>query len=250
MNVSNEHAAPSDEQRWVIGSDARCDVVIDHASVSGQHCQIILKDGRLTIQDLGSEQGTWIGGMPVTGLAPLRRGHRVTLGQTVELIWPAELVDFESVVTVGRADDCDVVLDKPNISAVHARLIDDGNTLWIEDCDSTNGVALNRPDNLVKRAAVVSGDAIYLGSTRIAIDRILQLGLASDGLDNRELADRLAEKLLAQNAAADKKRQLSKKRRSALLIAVAVASVLSGAALAVYHAKSSPSARPNVGAAP
>ncbi|MEZ6087554.1 MAG: FHA domain-containing protein [Pirellulaceae bacterium] len=238
MSVEPVNDTQSPNGSWLIGSQSDCDVVIDHPKVSGHHCQISRAGDRLTIQDVNSEHGTWINGVPFLGPKPVRRGERVMLAQTVEMPWPPDLADFKSVITIGRSDDNDVVLDKPNVSVFHARLIDDGESLYIEDCESTNGVSLNRPENLVQYEKVSLSDAIYLGSTRITIDRILQIGLSSKSINSSEVASRLAEKMLATTTVNDAMRRRQLKVRSALLACVAIGSMLIGAACAVYFAKS------------
>lgn len=59
----------------VIGrSPDKCHVVIDDPSVSRVHCAVTLEDGRVTLQDLGSSNGTWVatGSIQETLLPPLQ----------------------------------------------------------------------------------------------------------------------------------------------------------------------------------
>ncbi|QDS89343.1 FHA domain-containing protein FhaB [Rosistilla ulvae] len=237
MTIEPVNNIEPSNRSWLIGSGDDCDVVIDHPKVSKHHCQLTRTGDRLSIQDVNSENGTWIDGVPYVGPKPIRRGSSIMLGETVEMLWPVDLIEFKSVIAIGRSQDNDVVLDKPNVSGRHARLIDDGTALWIEDCGSTNGVALNRPDNLVRHHRVVPGDAIYLGSTRITIDRILKVGVATDSVNGQVFADRLAEKMLSTTLVSDGERKRQQKFRSALLTCFAIASILIGAACAVYFAR-------------
>ncbi|QDV69767.1 FHA domain protein [Rosistilla carotiformis] len=237
MTIDPVNSIEPSNRSWLIGSGDDCDVVLSHPKVSKHHCQLTRSGDRLSIHDVNSETGTWVDGVPFVGPKPIRRGSSIMLGETVEMLWPVDLLHFKSVITIGRSPENDVVLDKPNVSGRHARLIDDGNTLWIEDCGSTNGVALNRPDNLVRHHRVVPTDAIYLGSTRITIDRILQVGLARETVNGKEVADRLAEKMLATTQVSNVERARKRKVRSALMTCIAIASILLGAACAVYFAK-------------
>jgi hypothetical protein len=41
----------------VVGRGADCDVVVDETSVSRRHCRLVLRDGRLHLEDLGSAHG-------------------------------------------------------------------------------------------------------------------------------------------------------------------------------------------------
>lgn len=216
------------KQSWLVGSDADCDVVIDLPRVSKQHFKLSRVDDHLTIEDLGSEHGTWVDGRPVVGPKRMRRGQRVTLGETIEFLWPPELLEFKSIMTIGRAESNDVVLDKPNISFEHARLIDDGEHLWIEDLDSTNGVCLNRPDNHVTCERVVLSDALYLGSTRITIARIISLAL-KEAISGESLANKVAERYVSGS-----RTESDNKRRTALMTGLAVGSLFGGALFSMW----------------
>jgi hypothetical protein len=64
---------------------------------------------------------------------------------------------------VGRALDCDLVLDDPLVSRQHAAFVRHGGRLLVEDCGSRNGVLVNgaRIEGLV---AVGDGDRITIGA--------------------------------------------------------------------------------------
>lgn len=61
------------------------DFIIDDASVSGSHCQIVVHDGLAAIQDLGSTNGTFINGTRIQD-ANLENGQTLHLGG-VEMIF-------------------------------------------------------------------------------------------------------------------------------------------------------------------
>lgn len=66
----------------LLGRHRRCRVIIADASVSDQHAEIRAdRDGNWVIRDLGSTNGTFIGGVRVTG-GTLRLGTIVGLGAT------------------------------------------------------------------------------------------------------------------------------------------------------------------------
>lgn len=61
--ATRRHALPADGT-ITIGRGADCDVVLDHASVSRQHARLRVEDRlTLTIEDLGSSNGTRVGGV-------------------------------------------------------------------------------------------------------------------------------------------------------------------------------------------
>ena len=63
-----------------IGRAQRCDVVVDHATVSRQHATIKLEDGQFRLYDLGSSNGTFVGEQQVRAPVTLEDGARVRFG--------------------------------------------------------------------------------------------------------------------------------------------------------------------------
>ncbi len=74
-----------------------------------------------------------------------------------------EIVDDE--ITIGRSKDNRVVLDDEGISGRHARLYMEGNRVFVEDCDSINGIAVN--GETVKKAPIHKGDLLSIGVIKI-----------------------------------------------------------------------------------
>jgi pSer/pThr/pTyr-binding forkhead associated (FHA) protein len=62
-----------------IGRDPRSLVWIDASGVSRRHALIRVGDGGITIEDLGSSNGTFVGGREIHG------PHELTDGDTIEL---------------------------------------------------------------------------------------------------------------------------------------------------------------------
>jgi pSer/pThr/pTyr-binding forkhead associated (FHA) protein len=60
-------------------------------------------------------------------------------GGEAGLTWPLE----RQTVTIGRGNDCDIVLDDRQVSRVHARIIWNDNHYELEDLGSKNGTHLN-----------------------------------------------------------------------------------------------------------
>ncbi|MBS2020064.1 MAG: sigma 54-interacting transcriptional regulator [Deltaproteobacteria bacterium] len=73
--------ALSEGTRLVIGRSADANVVVDHAAVSARHAQVLVRDGEVLLEDLGSRHGTRLRGEK---LAP---GHRAPMcpGETAVL---------------------------------------------------------------------------------------------------------------------------------------------------------------------
>jgi hypothetical protein len=71
-----------------------------------------------------------------------------------------------SYVVVGRAQDCDVVIDDGSVSARHACLRWDDDRIEIEDLGSANGTFVD--GRMVARARVRPGDEVVLGRVALA----------------------------------------------------------------------------------
>lgn len=91
-----------------------------------------------------------------------------TLLMTLNFASKAEL-------TVGRAESCDIRLDGLQISNLHARLMQTGGGIVVEDLNSTNGVYVN--GNRISRQNVFPGDNIQIGSFLIQVDQAGNIGV-------------------------------------------------------------------------
>jgi len=66
----------------VIGRHSGCDIVLNDSSISRRHALLEWKQGRFTITDLGSTNGTWVNGFRIVAIV-LEPGDEVALGTTV-----------------------------------------------------------------------------------------------------------------------------------------------------------------------
>ncbi|CAN5724988.1 antibiotic biosynthesis regulator FhaB [soil metagenome] len=68
-------------------------------------------------------------------------------------------------MVIGRASNCNLVLDDTYVSQVHARIYPkDGGRLMVEDLGSTNGTYLNRR-RITAPAELQRGDQVKIGKT-------------------------------------------------------------------------------------
>lgn len=67
----------------VLGRDGDCDVVLDDDKASRRHATVTPRaDGTIEVEDLGSTNGTYVGGQRISGRATLRPGETLTIGDT------------------------------------------------------------------------------------------------------------------------------------------------------------------------
>ncbi|HEX8369121.1 MAG TPA: FHA domain-containing protein [Pyrinomonadaceae bacterium] len=78
-------------------------------------------------------------------------------------------------LTIGRDDNNDVKLDGLQISNRHARLLQSGSSVAIEDLNSTNGVYVN--GQKISRQNISTSDAVQIGSFVIRVDNAGNIGV-------------------------------------------------------------------------
>lgn len=76
-------------ERWAIGRDpSYCAIVLPEPEISRRHVEIVrAEDGSLWVSDLGSRNGTWLNGRPLSQTRqPLRPGDELLLAGKVALV--------------------------------------------------------------------------------------------------------------------------------------------------------------------
>ena len=101
----NEYALAPQPGRWVIGSGANCDVVLDDPYVSAMHCILERRaGGNLLVRDRKSRNGTLIDGNLIEA-AELQVGSRLALGRTTLVALAAPAAGSPSAVSALRGRD-------------------------------------------------------------------------------------------------------------------------------------------------
>lgn len=168
----------------LVGRHSGSAVVVDHDAVSRQHLSVRFENGTWFVEDLQSANGTFVNGDRLTTL-PLVEAVELQLGPpeagTVLALAPEpeEPADLgrplrvhglgSATITIGRADDNDVVLNDLQVSRHHAELTGSAGSTWeLRDLGSYNGTFVD--GERVTTTAVGPGQLISIGS------RILRLG--------------------------------------------------------------------------
>ena len=203
-----------------IGRDPDADVVVDAPVVSWQHAHLLATAGQWLIQDAGSTNGTFSGGlqvrrMQITGTVEFRLGHPeegpllscaipdaslaglvgaapVPATHPPTALWPGHpLADRQPTgitrvpdraLLIGRADDNDVVIRDLQVSRRHAELRRLGaGRFQLTDTGSHNGTYVN--GLRITSEVVTEADVIGIGSAtfRLAGDELREFD-AADGM--------------------------------------------------------------------
>jgi hypothetical protein len=81
--LTNERSQPLHVGKNVAGRDADCAIVVDVASVSRRHACFTVAGGVARVEDLGSTNGTFVNGVPVSMATALADGDEIMLGKAI-----------------------------------------------------------------------------------------------------------------------------------------------------------------------
>ena len=158
-----------------IGRDAsRCQLVLEHPSVSAVHAELSFHEGKVLLTDR-STNGTFVNGLRMVS-GELHDGDYITFGRYAgkSLIFKSGLepqLKIEKVgldkdcITIGRDASNDVVIDHPVVSKRHAEIIKQDGKVILVDLGSTNGTFVNGIK--VKRHQLQELDRIVIGPSEL-----------------------------------------------------------------------------------
>lgn len=86
----------------------------------------------------------------------------------------------QDVISIGRANTCDIVLHDPTVSRLHATIKREAGKYRLYDENSKTGTYLHTPTARAFHEDLVDGDVIYLGQTQLRVDIPLAEAKASD----------------------------------------------------------------------
>lgn len=163
-------------------------LAVQHASISHKHAAVEVKEGKASLRDLGSTNGTFVNGERIDE-RKLEDGDLIQLGacESQLLIYrearrrATVLKDVrldQPLITIGRDPANNVHIDHPTISSNHAEIRKFGDSVQIIDKSSTNGTFVN--GHKVISHTLKPHDRIALGAVELVFDGS-QLGQTSDG---------------------------------------------------------------------
>jgi len=86
---------------------------------------------------------------------------------------------------LGRALDCDIVIDDPSVSRRHCKLFVDGDALHIEDLGSSHRALVN--GEAVQHGPVGPGDTLSIGATTFVVSRGLRDGIPQNSENTEDV---------------------------------------------------------------
>lgn len=173
------------------------EIVLPDVGVSRRHAQIVVDRGEVSIEDLGSGNGTYYQGFRVKSQA-LNNGDEVVIdpfvlrfrlpgagavapldqgavaGARLEVVVGTGMAGNVYPIatrglTMGRAEDRDVVIPDPASSRHHCHIYLQDNEYVLHDNGSANGVFVNSVR--VRECTLTAGDLVRIGNTEMRFVR-------------------------------------------------------------------------------
>lgn len=171
-----------------VGRAPSNDIVLAFPTVSNHHLEIALAADGVSVTDLGSTNGTQVGGqtIPPHRPHPWPAGTAVRIGDLrgnslsmdlggagvptsrTQFLAPSELAQADRVL-VGRDPSCQVHLDHPSVSRHHAEIRRRDGRFEIRDAGSTNGTYVNG-QRVTDWTALGPGDELQIGPFQLGYD--------------------------------------------------------------------------------
>jgi predicted component of type VI protein secretion system len=89
------------EEEITLGREMQNDLVISDPEVSRKHARLRRAETGYTIEDLGSTNGTFVNGARITRAVQLADGDRVSLGETIQLVYQERMPARDQTVVAG-----------------------------------------------------------------------------------------------------------------------------------------------------
>ncbi|HEY6034650.1 MAG TPA: sigma 54-interacting transcriptional regulator [Kofleriaceae bacterium] len=90
----------------VVGRVGSCDIPIDHDAVSRRHAIVRRRADRITIEDLGSRNGTLVNGVAITGVRRLTAGDSIAIGPLTAIVATSSAArSSRQIATMGELED-------------------------------------------------------------------------------------------------------------------------------------------------
>ena len=175
------------------------EVVLSDVGVSRRHAQVYVSRNEVTVEDLGSGNGTYYNGYRVQS-QPVTDGDEIVIdpfvlqfrirgtssrsapprapsapaaspdGARLEVVVGTGMAGSVYPITsrglsIGRSEDRDVVIPDPAASRHHCQITPEGNGYFLRDMGSANGIFVNAVR--VRECQLADGDLVRIGNTEM-----------------------------------------------------------------------------------
>jgi ABC-type multidrug transport system ATPase subunit len=183
----------SETKSITVGRAPQNDIVISNPSVSSKHAVFKIEEELITLEDVGSTNGTIVNGERINS-AVVKQTDNINFGKNYTFDWkllepfltrpavkPTPLTPSEerlktkvalekSDINIGRSSENDLVINNVKVSRKHAKLEKVGEEWFIEDLKSSNGTFVN--GKKIERVKVSEKDVITIGGIPLNVQRL------------------------------------------------------------------------------
>lgn len=166
------------EENLTVGRHLNNDLIVAGEDVLDYHLRLQATSRGLRAHPLGEAtltvngathvdpRGLLPGDCLIVGQSELRVGARpldppAVSEWSLQGVYGREPLALDQPLTIGRGDDCDVLLMDDHISRQHAKLVRSADVVWLQDLDSANGTFVNG-QRVVGGCRLFHGDLIKL----------------------------------------------------------------------------------------
>ncbi len=101
--INDQSSTPSTEfelfkSEIIIGREDNVDVTIPASAVSRRHARLMLEGENYVLEDLGSSNGTYVNDEKLVQRQPLKSGDKIRLGQIINLVYYAPILESDKTV--------------------------------------------------------------------------------------------------------------------------------------------------------
>jgi len=179
-----------------LGSDPKCDIVIEESQVEPFHCELVVEQADITLNNLSKSKSVFVNDFPISDSQPLVAKDVIRIGDSeLEIIDPlqelnkprstvkanktvirpvisqwmlkansapltGQFFQVSHVASIGRDESADIMVPLSFVSRNHANLSIKQEKLYIEDANSSNGTFVN--DERVKSCELHNNDEVRL----------------------------------------------------------------------------------------
>jgi pSer/pThr/pTyr-binding forkhead associated (FHA) protein len=203
LNGSEVLRTPLKAASLIIGRDKAADIHLDNRALSRRHAKLEKKGAAIWIQDMGSQNGTYVNGQRIEAPRALNGGDVIEVGRYQLRIEGVEEADANTPVLtlsgpegkhrfamvgeeiiIGRAPSCDIAIGHKSISRRHLRISHAAAQFYVEDLGSQNGTRINGR-RINGKTPFSVGDEVQMSDFTMQLGFLEPEPAAGEGMEER-----------------------------------------------------------------